>query len=323
MSSSNHTTEDALGCLTMTIGFLFSGQGAQYEGMGQQLAQTYPSVAALYDKAKDLLGYDLLTLNQDELNQTAYTQVAIFTLSHAVSTLLKENGVMPSCAAGLSLGEYSALVCAEALTFEEALLLLKQRGELMAQASQSQASKMLAVMNVPRETVEDICATLRSNGHAIWPANYNMTGQIVVAGSVEGIDVLQETLVSAGFKKNIPLAVSGAFHTALMASAAEQMAPLLEKTSFKPLTIPVIGNTYAKDLSGMNLSDVLVKQIVSPVYFEDSLLEMQRLGVNTFIELGPKKVLSTFVKKTVADAVVYNVEDVETLTHCVNNIESE
>ncbi|NEW62190.1 ACP S-malonyltransferase [Granulicatella sp. zg-ZJ] len=305
----------------MTLAFVFSGQGAQYEKMGSTLYEKYPQVKEIYDRAKDLLGYDILSLTQEQLNQTYYTQPAIFTMSVAITHLFSSHGIQPNIVAGLSLGEYSALVCANTLSFEKALLLLQKRAQFMEQVSQQTVSKMLAVMNMPREELEALCKQVcDTSTYYVAPANYNMPGQIVISGEEKGILLMEQLLTERGMKY-LPLSVSGAFHTKLMHEASVLLRPFLEKEVFHEPIIPVICNTYAKDIRSFSIPDVLTKQIENPVYFQDSIQEMIRLGATTFVEIGPKKILSKFIKKIDKNVHVMNVEDVLSFEHAIHALE--
>ncbi|MBF0780891.1 ACP S-malonyltransferase [Granulicatella sp. 19428wC4_WM01] len=309
-----------MGELFMTIAFLFSGQGSQFEGMGTDLAQEYPEVSAIYKQAEHILGYNLLTLSKEQLDQTRYTQVAIYTLSCAIENILKKEHIFPSVVAGLSLGEYSALVCAESLDFEQGLRLLEQRALFMEEACRECQAGMLAILNDNKELIQQLCHDVRKQGHAVFPANYNAPSQIVVAGEQQGIQLLQILLVEHGIKRVIPLAVSGAFHTPLMQSAAIKLNPVLQSVDFKKPKYQVIGNTYAKPIAYENLVEILTKQIVEPVQFEQSIKEMIRLGANLFIEIGPKQVLSQFVKKIDKGLEVYAVDNVSRLQSVIQTL---
>lgn len=297
----------------MTVGFLFSGQGVQYEGMGVELANTYPIVKETYLKASQQLGYDVLSLTQDQLNQTRYTQVAIFTMSMAIAKLLEQHHINAKMNAGLSLGEYGALVNANVLSFEDGLKLLEKRALFMEEACDENVSGMLAVMNTPKEVVLEVCQLVSDDNEQVYPANYNMPGQIVISGHKGAVDKAKDLFVLKGYKKCMPLVVSGAFHTPLMSSAKEKLTPFLEKQVFKPSEKAVIGNLTAQNISQRDdLSHVLGEQIISPVRFEESIQEMITQGVTTFIEIGPKKVLSKFVQKIDTTVKTYHVEDVQT-----------
>lgn len=297
----------------MAIGFLFSGQGAQYEGMGVELANNYPIVKETYTTASEQLGYDILSLSQEQLNQTRYTQVAIFTMSTAIAKLLEQHHITSTVNAGLSLGEYSALVNADVLSFEDGLKLLEKRALFMEQACAENVSGMLAVMNTPKEVVLEVCEEASDSNEQVYPANYNMPGQIVVSGHKGAVDKAKDVFVAKGYKKCLPLVVSGAFHTPLMTSAKEKLMPYLQQQTFQKGKKAVIGNLTAQNISERtDLADVLAEQIVSPVRFEESIQQMIAQGVTTFIEIGPKKVLSKFVQKIDASVETYHVEDVAT-----------
>ncbi|MBS4770259.1 ACP S-malonyltransferase [Carnobacteriaceae bacterium zg-ZUI240] len=297
----------------MSIGFLFSGQGAQYENMGVDLAQKYEIVKNVYDRAQSILGYDVLALSQEQLNQTRFTQVAVFTLSTAIAKLLQQHHITSDVNAGLSLGEYSALVDAKVLSFEDGLRLLKKRGKFMEIASCEHVSGMLAVMNTPKDVVLSVCQEMSDDTYQVFPANYNMPGQIVISGHQKAVDKAKEKFIELGYKKCLPLVVSGAFHTPLMMSAKEKLMPYLNQHVFNKGIKKVVGNLTATDISTRDdLSDVLAEQIVSPVRFEESIAYMLNEGVDTFIEIGPKKVLSKFVQKINKEVTTLHVENVET-----------
>lgn len=308
----------------MTIGFLFNGQGSQYEGMGIDLANAYPIVKETYNKANEQLGYDVLSLNQAQLNQTRYTQVAIYTMSIAIAKLLEQHNITSTMNAGLSLGEYSALVNADVLTFEDGIRLLEKRGLFMEEACSENVSGMLAVMNTPIEVVLDVCQKASEDEQCVYPANYNMPGQIVVSGHKKAVDKAKALFVEKGYKKCIPLLVSGAFHTPLMNSAKTKLMSFLQQQTFQKGKKDVIGNLTAQNISDRNdLSQVLVEQIVSPVRFEESVQTMIKQGVTIFIEIGPKQVLSKFVKKIDTSVETYHVADVATFNMVLDALGKE
>ncbi|MBC6976395.1 ACP S-malonyltransferase [Streptococcus cristatus] len=296
--------------------FLFAGQGAQYLGMARDLYEQYDVVKATFEEASQVLGYDVRALiDQDEekLNQTRYTQPAILTTSLAIYRLLAEEGIRPDMVAGLSLGEYSALVAAGALDFKTAVALVAKRGAFMEEAAPAGSGKMVAVLNADVTHIEEACQTASQLG-VVSPANYNTPGQIVIGGDVAAVDKAVELLKEAGVKRLIPLNVSGPFHTALLKPASEQLAQVLAETEFADFQLPLVGNTEADIMEADRIKELLTRQVMEPVRFYDSIAKMQEAGVTEFIEIGPGKVLSGFLKKIDKSAVVYSVESVETLT---------
>lgn len=296
--------------------FLFAGQGAQYLGMARDLYEQYDVVKATFEEASQVLGYDVRALiDQDEekLNQTRYTQPAILTTSLAIYRLLAEKGIQPDMVAGLSLGEYSALVAAGALDFKTAVALVAKRGAFMEEAAPAGSGKMVAVLNADVTLIEEACQTASQLG-VVSPANYNTPGQIVIGGDVAAVDKAVELLKEAGVKRLIPLNVSGPFHTALLKPASEQLARVLAETEFADFQLPLVGNTEADIMEAGRIKELLTRQVMEPVRFYDSIAKMQEAGVTEFIEIGLGKVLSGFMKKIDKSAVVYSVESVETLT---------
>ena len=296
--------------------FLFAGQGAQYLGRARDLYEQYDVVKATFEEASQVLGYDVRALiDQDEekLNQTRYTQPAILTTSLAIYRLLTEKGIQPDMVVGLSLGEYSALVAAGALDFKTAVALVAKRGAFMEEAAPAGSGKMVAVLNADVGLIEEACQTASQLG-VVSPANYNTPGQIVIGGDVAAVDKAVELLREAGVKRLIPLNVSGPFHTALLKPASEQLAQVLAETEFADFKLPLVGNTEADVMEAGRIKELLTRQVMEPVRFYDSIAKMQEAGVTEFIEIGPGKVLSGFMKKIDKTAVVHSVESVETLT---------
>lgn len=295
--------------------FLFSGQGAQKLGMARDLYDTYETVRATFDTASSLLGYDLRALidaDETKLNETKYTQPAILTTSIAILRLLKEKGIEPDLVAGLSLGEYSALVAAGALSFEEAVVLVSKRGQYMTEAAPTGSGKMVAVMNTDASVIEEICTQASTYG-IVSPANYNTPGQIVIGGENVAVDAAVELLKATGVRKMIELKVSGPFHTAILKPASEKLALELEKITFSNFKLPLISNTTAKVMKNDEVKHLLTRQVMEPVRFYESVDTMKDLDVERFIEVGPGKVLSGFIKKIDKTADFMNVEDLTSL----------
>ncbi len=301
----------------MAIAFLYAGQGAQYTGMGQDLLNHHPEIATYFDKASEVLGYsmkDLCFQEDTELNQTEYTQPAILTVSTAFTALLREAGITADYLAGLSLGEYTALVEAGVLSFEDAVDLVSHRGRFMQASAPAGAGKMVAVMKAERALIEEICQQVReASGQYVAPANYNTPKQIVIGGDASAVDTAVAKLTEAGVKKMVELNVSGPFHTALLSQASDQLADYLDKFDFKPQRVPVISNTTATAHQDGQVKDLLIQQVMKPVKWSDSIEYLIEQEVDTVIEIGPGKTLSSFMKQINKEIKVYRVEDEETL----------
>lgn len=301
--------------------FLFAGQGAQKLGMARDLYDRYTIVKDTYDQANSILGYDIRELidsDEEKLNQTRYTQPAILTTSVAIYRLLTENGLIPDMVAGLSLGEYSALVASGALSFEEALKLVAKRGEFMETAAPSGLGKMVAVMNTDASLIEEVCKQASQKG-IVSPANYNTPSQIVIGGEVAAVDEAVASLKDRGVKRMIPLNVSGPFHTALLKEASDKLSEALEQVSFQSFKIPLIGNTEAKVMDEQSVKTLLARQVMEPVRFYESIETMKNLGLTRVIEIGPGKVLSGFMKKIDKTIETLFVEDIETAKQVIES----
>lgn len=294
------------------VAFLFAGQGAQKLGMARDLYETFPIVKETFDKASHVLGYDLRELidkDLDKLNQTKYTQPAILTTSTAIYRLiLKEIGLRPDMVAGLSLGEYSALVASGAIRFEDAVVLVARRGQLMEAAAPAGSGKMVAGLNADRQIIEDACKKASQFG-IVSPANYNTPKQIVIGGESIAVNAAVEELKQQGVKRLIPLNVSGPFHTALLKPASQKLSDVLDKVHFSVSEIPVIGNTEAQIMKKDDIKSLLARQVMEPVRFDESIETMKKMGMTQVVEIGPGKVLSGFLKKIDSSLSVYSVED--------------
>lgn len=301
--------------------FLFAGQGAQKLGMARDLYDRYTIVKDTYDQANSILGYDIRELidsDEEKLNQTRYTQPAILTTSIAIYRLLTENGLTPDMVAGLSLGEYSALVASGALSFEEALKLVAKRGEFMEKAAPSGLGKMVAVMNTDASLIEEVCEQASQKG-IVSPANYNTPSQIVIGGEVAAVDEAVAILKDRGVKRMIPLNVSGPFHTALLKEASDKLSEALEQVSFQSFKIPLIANTEAKVMDEQSVKTLLARQVMEPVRFYESIETMKNLGLTRVIEIGPGKILSGFMKKIDKTIETLFVEDIETAKQVIES----
>ncbi|MGO3792540.1 MAG: ACP S-malonyltransferase, partial [Enterococcus gilvus] len=292
-----------------------SGQGAQYVGMGKELYQQEKVVKETFEEASDLLGFSMEELcfeDNDQINETKFTQPAILTVSTAFLRVLTEKGFQADVVAGLSLGEYTALVASGALTFEDAVQLVHKRGQFMSEAAPTGSGKMVAVMNTASEVIEECCREASSIG-IVSPANYNTPQQIVIGGEVAAVEKAEELLQAAGTKRMIPLNVSGPFHTALLEPASKRLNEVLQTIVFGEMHLPVISNTTAKIMPQEDIVSLLTRQVMSPVRFSDSVVTMKELGISRAVEIGPGKTLSGFIKKIDRSLATSRVEDEKTL----------
>lgn len=307
------------------IGFLFPGQGAQYVGMGADLAHQYPEARAVFAEADAALGFPLSELcfagPEEELTLTANTQPAILAASVACWEVLKRYGVEPAVTAGLSLGEYSAHVSAGTLDFVTAVRLVRKRGEFMENAVPSGQGTMAAVLGLGRAEVEAVCREASAQG-VVEPANYNCPGQIVIAGETGAVAVAGELALARGAKKVIPLKVSGPFHSRLLAPAGVRLAEELAQVDLSDPALPVVANVTAEYVRDKEeVKGLLVQQVSRPVLWEDSVQKMLADGVDTFVEVGPGRTLSGFVKKIDRTARCLQVGDLTSLQNTLAELE--
>ena len=287
--------------------YVFPGQGAQFTGMGKDLFDNSPKARAYFEQADDLLGFSLSSImfegTAEELKETKVTQPAIFL--HSVVAALISESFQPDMVAGHSLGEFSALVANGALKFEDGLKLVSQRAMAMQKACELEASTMAAVLALPDETVEEICSGI---DEIVVAANYNCPGQLVISGSIKGVEEACEKLKEAGAKRALILPVGGAFHSPLMEPAREELAAAIEATSFNQPACPVYQNVDAKGHTDVNeIKANLVSQLTAPVRWTQSVEQMVNDGAKEFIECGPGKVLQGLIKKISPEAEVSSI----------------
>ena len=311
----------------MKIAFIFPGQGSQYAGMAKEFIENFEESKEVFDIASSALGYDLaqLCLNGpvEKLNLTENTQPAILASSIAILRPLERRGLTASAAAGHSLGEYTAITAAGGLKLADAVALVQKRGRYMQEAVPAGTGLMAAVLGMTRQDVEKTCHEASKNG-IVAAANYNSPGQIVIAGEKPAVEKAMELARIAGAKRVVPLAVSVPSHCALMYEAGKRLAAELDKMTINDLTMPIVNNAEAKFLRlAAELRPSLVKQISAPLYWEDSINAMTAEGFDTFIEIGPGKVLSGLVKRIARDARVLNVEDLESMKETLKALEIE
>lgn len=299
------------------IAFLYPGQGAQIVGMGEELYRAGGEGKAYLQTAADTYGPAFLERmfsgSQEELTQTRHTQPALFALEMALTAALRRTGIEPQATCGLSLGEYSALCAAEAFSYEEGLRLVRERGRLMSEAC-VQGGRMAAVLGCDEEVLTRIVTEISDkSGEVVAACNFNCPGQIVIGGSDSAVEMAVEALKSVA-KRILPLQVEGAFHTALMADAAEDFRPFLHEVDWQPERIPVYANVTGTKMEGDKVA-LLVRQMQEAVRFESDIRSMIADGFDTFIEVGPGKILSGFIKKIDKSLTVWNIacpQDIET-----------
>ncbi|MCM3143115.1 ACP S-malonyltransferase [Brevibacillus sp. MER 51] len=308
------------------VAFVFPGQGSQFVGMGQALSEQSEAARHIFEQADEALGFSLSGLcfagPEEELKLTANTQPAILTASIAVFAALKEklSDYKPAFVAGHSLGEYSALVAAGALSFADAVKTVRARGQFMEEAVPAGQGAMAAVLNMDRAALHVVCEEVTAAGHPVQLANMNCPGQIVISGSAEGVKLAGEKAKEAGAKRVLPLNVSGPFHSSLMQPAAEKLQAVLAGVTVQEATVPVVANVTARPVSEATIIvDQLVQQVSAPVLWEDSVQWMVEAGVTTFVEIGPGKVLAGLIKKIApADTTIISVQDMDSLTELLN-----
>jgi [acyl-carrier-protein] S-malonyltransferase len=300
------------------VAFVFPGQGSQYPGMGKELAEKFPVARYVFEEANDALAFDIASLchngPEEDLKLTANTQPAILTVSVAALRVVEEEtGLEPSYTAGHSLGEYSALVCAGALGFADAVRIVRSRGAFMQEAVPVGVGAMAAIMGLDAVSVEEVCREA-AQGEVISPANFNGPGQVVIAGCTSAVGRAMDLAKVKGAKRALTLPVSAPFHCSLMVPAGERLKGVLDGVTVRPLTVPVVSNVEATPSSDAErVKKLLVAQVSAPVRWEESIQKMVELGTERFIEIGPGKVLAGLIKRIAKGTTVQNVQDVASL----------
>ncbi len=309
----------------MKIGFLFPGQGSQSVGMGKDIYEEYEEARKIYDEVQNITGIDIAKISfegeEEILNQTKYTQLAILTESLAILEILKQNGIKAEISAGLSLGEYSALINSNALSFEEGVKIVKKRGEYMQNLLPKGEWQMAAIMGLSDEEVEEVCKKVKAG--FVVPANYNTIGQVAISGEKEGIEEAETIAKEMGAKKVRVLKTAGPFHTERLKESADALRKELENITINKFETKVIKNLdgdFYKDTD--NVKEILASHIINPVRFSKTIRTMLDNGIDTFIEIGPGKTLSGFVKRTPTDKeiTILNINDVQTLKETIKEI---
>lgn len=309
----------------MKLAFLYAGQGSQHVGMGRDFYEAYPVFREIFDSAP--VDFDLKKLcfegPEEQLADTRYTQPCMVAFAAGVTALLLQAGVRPAMVAGLSLGEYSALEAAGVFDPMTAISLVAFRGQAMAQAVTGRPCGMAAVLNLDREKLQAACDAASDAG-VVEIANYNCPGQLVIAGDAAAVEKASALAQEAGARRVVPLKVSGPFHTSLMAPAGDALREKFKTTTFRAMNIPVLFNCKGDVMGdGDTIPALLERQVQSSVYLEDTIRTMAEQGVDTFVEIGPGKTLSGFVRKTVKGAKTYAIGTVDDLNAVLAALKGE
>lgn len=303
----------------MKLAFVYAGQGSQKVGMGKDLYENYPVYKEVFDSVDQNGTLKKLCFEgpMEELSDTRNTQPCMVAFAAAVTKQLNEEGIYPDMAAGLSLGEYSALCASGVFSPQTAVEIVAFRGKAMADAVKDIPCMMAAVLNLDRQVLQDICREASAIG-TVEIANYNCPGQLVISGEKEAVEKASEMAKAAGAKRCIPLQVSGPFHTSLMKPAGLALAERFKDISFEKMNFPVIFNATASPIQeDETIPKLLEKQVQSSVYFEDTVIYMEKQGIDTIIEIGPGKVLSGFIRKITDSIKTYAIEDSESLRNVI------
>ena len=297
--------------------FVFPGQGSQFVGMGKDVYHMYPEAKDIFDRANEIMGLDLAKIcfsgPEEKLKQTQITQPAIYVHSMAVYEILKNKNCQPDAVAGHSLGEYSALVAAGALSFEDGLKLVKIRGELMQKAGIERPGTMAALIGLDPDQVNDICMSVKDVG-IVCAANYNSPGQVAISGEVEAVHAAMEVAKEQGARRAVELVVSGAFHSPLMQAAQDGLAQALGETNICDTQMPIYSNVSASATNAaIKIRDLLFKQLSHPVRWVEIIQNMTAAGINVFYEVGPGKVLTGLIKRIDNNVTGSAIGDIDTI----------
>jgi len=309
------------------IAFVFPGQGSQKIGMGKDLVENYPEAKVLLNKANEALNEERVDLGkicfegpEEELKNTVNAQPAILTISTILYELLRKNKIKPSIVAGHSLGEYSALVASSAIKFEDAVKLVRKRGEYMQSATPAGTGSMLAIIGLEKDEISEMCEKIKDIG-IVEIANHNSPTQIVVSGEINALEKLSVMAKEKGAKMAIPLNVSAPFHSSFMETAKENLASYLEKVKINTPKIPISCNVTADYIiTKEEVRSALIKQMTHPVKWVDSIMKMNSEGINCFIEVGPGKVLRGLIRQIIPEAKVFNAFDSNSLQNVVEKM---
>ena len=306
------------------LAFIFPGQGAQYVGMGKQIADEFKAADNVFNQASDALGFDVKKMifesDDETLKITENTQPAILTASIACLQPLLEKGVKADVVAGLSLGEYTAHVAAGTMSFKDAVMLVRKRGKFMQEAVPLGVGTMAAILGLDAKDVIDCCKAASSIG-IVEPANFNCPGQLVVAGEIKAVEKVVELCREKGAKRAMLLPVSAPFHCSMLKPAGNRLSIELEKVQLCKMSLPVVTNVTAEYITDESkVKDLLIRQVSNSVLWENSVNRMLESGVDTFIEIGPGKVLSGFIKKINKEVRTFNIEDLDSLNKTLTEL---